>query len=145
MLRLLSADLVLDEVDDYNHEDMPAISRLVHLAGMLGRKVMISSATIAPAIAEGLFEAYQEGWRQFARFRNRSPWITSFWVDEFSAVPFRISSESDFKESHLNFINQRVRTLERTSNLRLNCMIDMASYIRKAVKGYQSALFELQM
>jgi CRISPR-associated endonuclease/helicase Cas3 len=76
---------------------------------------MISSATIAPAIAEGLFEAYQEGWRQFARFRNRSPWITSFWVDEFSAVPFRISSESDFKESHLNFINQRVRTLERTS------------------------------
>lgn len=54
-LRLLSSDLVIDEVDDFNGQDLIAIARLIHLAGMLGRKVMISSATIPPALAEGFF------------------------------------------------------------------------------------------
>ena len=41
-LRLLSSDLVIDEVDDFDGQDLVAIGRLIHLAGMLGRKVMIS-------------------------------------------------------------------------------------------------------
>lgn len=41
-LRLLSSDLVIDEVDDFDGKDLIAIGRLIHLAGMLGRKVMIS-------------------------------------------------------------------------------------------------------
>ncbi|WP_238149481.1 hypothetical protein [Arsenophonus endosymbiont of Aleurodicus floccissimus] len=45
-LRLMSSDFVIDEVDDFIGEDLVAIGRLIHLAGMLGRKVMISSATI---------------------------------------------------------------------------------------------------
>jgi CRISPR-associated endonuclease/helicase Cas3 len=40
--------LVIDEVDDFDGRDLIAIGRLIHHAGMLGRKVMISSATIAP-------------------------------------------------------------------------------------------------
>lgn len=80
----MSADLVIDEVDDFNQEDLPALVRLVHLVGMLGRKVMISSATIPPAMAEGLFQAYQAGWQIFALSRKRSASVTSFWLDEFS-------------------------------------------------------------
>ena len=45
-LRLMSSDLVIDEIDDFDREDLVAIGRLIHLAGMLGRKVIISSATI---------------------------------------------------------------------------------------------------
>ncbi|NND64679.1 MAG: type I-F CRISPR-associated helicase Cas3, partial [Gammaproteobacteria bacterium] len=37
-LRLMSSDLVIDEVDDFSGCDLVAIGRLVHLAGMLGRK-----------------------------------------------------------------------------------------------------------
>ncbi|MFT4927764.1 MAG: CRISPR-associated endonuclease/helicase Cas3, partial [Phenylobacterium sp.] len=47
-LRLMSSDLVIDEIDDFTGFDLIAIGRLIHLAGMLGRKVMISSATIPP-------------------------------------------------------------------------------------------------
>ena len=54
-LRLMSSDLVIDEVDDFTGADSIAIGRLIHLAGMLGRKVMISSATIPPSLAEGYF------------------------------------------------------------------------------------------
>jgi CRISPR-associated endonuclease/helicase Cas3 len=46
-------------VDDFDGRDLIAIGRLIHHAGMLGRKVMISSATIAPDLALGFFNAYQ--------------------------------------------------------------------------------------
>jgi CRISPR-associated endonuclease/helicase Cas3 len=39
-LRLMSSDLVIDEVDDFDGRDLIAIGRLIHHAGMLGRKVM---------------------------------------------------------------------------------------------------------
>jgi CRISPR-associated endonuclease/helicase Cas3 len=38
---------------------------------MLGRKVMISSATIPPDLALGFFNAYKEGWQIFAIFLAR--------------------------------------------------------------------------
>lgn len=69
-LRLSSSDLVIDEVDDFNGQDLIAIARLVHLVGMLGRKVMISSATIPPALAEGFFNAYQQGWQLYCAFKK---------------------------------------------------------------------------
>jgi CRISPR-associated endonuclease/helicase Cas3 len=39
---------------------------------MLGRKVMISSATIAPDLALGFFNAYQAGWHIFAKMRSKN-------------------------------------------------------------------------
>ena len=41
-LRLMSSDLVIDEIDDFDGNDLIAIGRLIHLAGMLGRKVVLS-------------------------------------------------------------------------------------------------------
>ena len=69
-LRILSSELVIDEIDDFNEKDLVAIGRLIHLAGMLGRKVMISSATIPPDLAEGFFNTYQEGWKIHANFKQ---------------------------------------------------------------------------
>lgn len=112
-LRLMSADLVIDEVDDFNQEDMPAIARLVHLAGMLGRKVMISSATIPPAIAEGLFQAYQAGWQLFAKSRQRQARVTCFWVDEFTTQIDFITETQPFHTQHQAFIQQRLKRLAK--------------------------------
>jgi CRISPR-associated endonuclease/helicase Cas3 len=61
MLRLLTSDLVLDEPDEFDLNDLPALARLVNWAGMLGAKVLLSTATMPPALAYALFEAYQEG------------------------------------------------------------------------------------
>ena len=47
MLRLMSSDLVLDEPDDFDLGDLPALGRLVHWAGLLGARVLLSSATLA--------------------------------------------------------------------------------------------------
>ncbi len=118
-LRLLSSDLVIDEVDDFDGKDLIAIGRLIHLAGMLGRKVMISSATIPPALAEGFLNAYQEGWRLHASFKNVSPQIACVWVDEFSTqVNLIDKTESSqicqqYADFHEQFIVKRVEKLKR--------------------------------
>lgn len=67
-LRLMSSDLVIDEIDDFNSKDLIAIARLVHLAGLCGRNVAISSATIPPDLAEGLYRAYQAGLKSYNSF-----------------------------------------------------------------------------
>ncbi|VAW87661.1 CRISPR-associated helicase Cas3, partial [hydrothermal vent metagenome] len=92
-LRLMSSDLVIDEVDDFTGSDLIAIGRLIHLAGMLGRKVMISSATIPSDLAEGYFNAYKKGWQLHAQSRdNIESIIGCAWIDEFKTEVFSVNS-----------------------------------------------------
>ncbi|MCP5273884.1 MAG: type I-F CRISPR-associated helicase Cas3 [Burkholderiales bacterium] len=118
-LRLLSSDLVIDEVDDFDGADLVAIGRLIHLAGMLGRKVMISSATIPPALAEGFFNAYQAGWKLHSHFKQASSVIACAWVDEFTARVERVDqSDADnrcnqYQSLHRQFIDKRVANLQQ--------------------------------
>lgn len=110
-LRLMSSDLVIDEVDDFNEQDFPAIVRLVHLVGMLGRRVMISSATIPPAIAQGLYQAYQAGWMIFALTRGRKATVSTLWVDEFKTSIKLLEGNNDFSLAHQQFIQERSKNL----------------------------------
>jgi CRISPR-associated endonuclease/helicase Cas3 len=116
-LRLLSSDLVIDEIDDFNGDDLIAIGRLIHLAGMLGRKVMISSATIPPALAEGYFNAYQEGWRLHQHFLGVDSKIACTWIDEFQTqVQFvdqinSIDRYQQYRHLHQQFVTGRIKKL----------------------------------
>lgn len=118
-LRLLSSDLVIDEVDDFDGQDLVAIGRLIHSAAMLGRKVMISSATIPPSLAEGFFNVYQEGWRLHQRFMNAPQEIHVAWVDEFQAAVATLSTQTNalennqqYQSSHQSFTHRRVAQLQ---------------------------------
>lgn len=66
-LRLSTSDLILDEIDQYDGEDLAAIGRLIYQAGAAGRRVVIMSATLTPDIAQALHLAYSRGWAAFAR------------------------------------------------------------------------------
>lgn len=116
-LRLLSSDLVIDEVDDFTGEDLAAIARLVHLAGMFGRKVMISSATIPPALAEGFFNAYRSGWRLFSLSQQKSAEISCIWVDEFNCNAVKVSGDDkgclQYQSNHTEFIDKRISKLAK--------------------------------
>ncbi|OPX55106.1 CRISPR-associated endonuclease/helicase Cas3 [Oceanospirillum multiglobuliferum] len=114
-LRLMSSDLVIDEIDDFTGEDLVAIGRLIYLAGMLGRKVMISSATIPPDLALGYFTAYQKGWALFATSRYQNTQIASGWVDEFKTELVTINQSdlavSRYQAAHQSFVEKRVTNL----------------------------------
>lgn len=119
-LRLLSSDLVIDEVDDFNPKDLVAIARLVHLAGMMGRKVMISSATIPPDLAEGLFNAYHKGWQLYCLFKHKQQTdIHTMWVDEFNSqintITYNTSDTvaQQYQLQHTHFIEQRIQHLKQ--------------------------------
>lgn len=114
-LRLLSSDLVIDEIDDFTDADLIAIGRLIHLAGMLGRKVMISSATIPPALAEGYFNTYREGWLLFCGARDASRTLGCAWVDEFGTCVEVIDADKSpddvYRQLHAAFVEKRVSKL----------------------------------
>ena len=118
-LRLLSSDLVIDEVDDFDGADLIAIGRLIHLAGMLGRKVMISSATIPPNLAEGFFNVYQAGWQLHSHFKNAHPLLACAWIDEFGVQVERLdNADSDnrcrqYRLAHRQFVGRRVAHLQK--------------------------------
>ncbi|MDO9364750.1 MAG: type I-F CRISPR-associated helicase Cas3f [Methylotenera sp.] len=134
-LRLLSSDLVIDEVDDFDGQDLVAIGRLIHLAAMLGRKVMISSATIPPSLAEGFFNVYQEGWRLHQRFMNAPQEIHLAWVDEFQTEVATVSVQTNVLENnqqyqglHQSFIQKRVAQLHTQPIKRKASIVRFADY-----------------
>lgn len=63
LLRIARSDLILDELDSYDVDSMVAVLRLVHVAALFGRNVVISSATLSPALAEYAHRAYRSGMR----------------------------------------------------------------------------------
>lgn len=117
-LRLSSSDLVIDEVDDFSGQDLIAIARLIHLTAMLGRKVMISSATIPPALAEGFFNVYQQGWKLYCAFKKlKQAQVVGMWVDEFKSQTQIIDLAEfnkiiqDYKQGHDAFVTIRTKSL----------------------------------
>ncbi|WP_413519885.1 type I-F CRISPR-associated helicase Cas3f [Psychrobacter glacincola] len=116
MLRLLSSDLILDEPDDFDEADLPALSRLVHLAGLFGTRVLLSSATLTPDLVTGLFEAYMEGRKLFNQSQNKpTPKIVCAWFDEQpkAMISEQCADVSDFQNNHKQFCDKRASYLAK--------------------------------
>ncbi|KZN69555.1 type I-F CRISPR-associated helicase Cas3f [Pseudoalteromonas luteoviolacea] len=122
MLRLLSSDLVLDEPDDFSSTDFPALCRLVNWAGILGSKVLISTATIMPCEAEALFEAYQRGRLEYTKAngdKDTQGKVCCAWFDECNKPKSElIDTVSTFATEHESFVIERDKALVK-SDLRL--------------------------
>lgn len=123
MLRLLTSDLVIDEPDDFGLEDLPALCRLVYWAGMLGSRVLLSTATMPPDLAFAAFQAYQAGWQHYAKV-NISNWngvINCAWFDEREkggALTKEINDFNCFKSEHEKYVAKRVEFLTKTSAIK---------------------------
>lgn len=114
MLRLLTSDLILDEPDDFSLADLHGLTRLVNWAGLLGSRVLLSSATMPPAFIEGLYEAYASGRQIYRRncgnIAKEAP-ICCAWFDEFSSLSQEVTSTQNFVEAHGEFVNERCKKI----------------------------------
>lgn len=126
MLRLMSSDLVIDEIDDFTQKDLTAISRLVHLAGMYGRNVVLSSATIPPDLAEGMYRAYIAGVKCRNSFFISKKRVSVVLCDEFrTEMKFmNTDDDSDYSAFHQSFIEKRVAKLTRQITKRSGYIAD---------------------
>lgn len=123
MLRLMTSDLILDEPDDFSLTDLPALCRLVHWTGLLGRRVLLSTATMPPVLVYACFEAYRAGWKHYAK-ANLDSWdgnIQCAWFDEFNTLPKGNASDTNdtliddfvsYKNAHNKFVKARIEKLE---------------------------------
>lgn len=124
MLRLMGSDLVLDEPDDFDLADLPALGRLVHWAGLLGARVLLSSATLAPALVQGLFEAYLAGRREYAKNRGSQPGNTAppevccLWLDEHQQQHANCAHADAFTQQHSAYVQGRSQRLANVAEVR---------------------------
>lgn len=129
MLRLLTGDLVLDEPDDFDMADLPALTRLVHWAGLLGSRVLLSSATLPPALVEGLFLAYRAGREVFQQHRSERPNepvnVCCLWIDEFHQAAQDCTDGAAFREAHTQYVHKRVAKLKQAEVRRLAQIVSL--------------------
>lgn len=123
LLRMMSSDIILDEVDDYSPDDLLAVSRLVHLAGCFGRNVVLSSATMPPGLVRGLAKAYAQGYGIYQSFFQTERPLVFGWCDEFHAAAVRVpdggaESLRKFEKEHKAFVGRRVRGLAKKNIVR---------------------------
>jgi len=115
MLRLLTSDLVLDEPDDFDSADLPALCRLVNWAGLLGSRVLLSSASMPPAMLTALFSAYRAGRAQFDKACGTHGQVTEVccaWFDEFGSTASQCVDQQVFKAANAEFVAARVKHLQ---------------------------------
>lgn len=118
MLRLLTSDLVLDEPDDFDLTDLPALSRLVNWAGMLGSRVLISSATLPPSFIRALFDAYISGRRDYQKAcgePGRALNVCCAWFDENGVAQSDHADLATFADEHGRFVKKRVEKLVKAA------------------------------
>lgn len=127
MLRLLTSDLVLDEPDDFDIDDQHALCRLVNWAGMLGGRVLLSSATLPPALVQALFTAYCTGrkaYQQACSEPGQALNVCCAWFDEdihhsnIKELSGQFSNPNDFYHAHCDFAARRAKRLPEKPVLR---------------------------
>lgn len=139
LMRLMSSDLIIDEVDDFTGDDLKAIGRLIYLCGTLGRRVILSSATIPPEIAAGFFFAYKEGFKSYCALRNKKNDIMLAWLNENECKTelFSIDNSKNFMLMHKDFTDRQVARLKKSETTKLgyicNCTRDNKACDRSSV------------
>ncbi|PWD87963.1 type I-F CRISPR-associated helicase Cas3f [Ignatzschineria cameli] len=147
ILRLLTSDLILDEVDDFSPEDLYAVTRLIYLAGVLGSRIMLSSATLAPDLIAGLFEAYSQGYRlwqkqNLADTSDENGKVLVAWFDEFKCESTVIDValiesdlEDELKEYELNVEKSETFNIDHT---RVQFMEHHNDFVSSRVRALES-------
>lgn len=114
MLRLLTSDLVLDEPDDFDVDDDHALCRLVNWAGMLGSRVLLSSATLPPALVVALYKAYCNGRKAYQQACGEPGLpveVSCAWFDEDDVQNKTCRSAEEFYQAHSDFAQSRAKRL----------------------------------
>lgn len=134
MLRLLTSDLVVDEPDEFGLTDLPALTRLVHWAGMLGSKVVLSSATLSPALVAGLFTSYLAGRKACNNScgnPHQPPPVCCAWFDETKAEHAAIANAEDFQQQHSQFTEKRAARLANIPPKRKAELLSLPSQVQR--------------
>jgi len=142
-MRLLSSDLVIDEVDSFDEEDLPAIARLVHVAGLLGRRVVLSSATMTPGHETGFLRAYLSGYAVYVEAtEGAEPGVSLVHAFHGGASLRVLSSLEEGEKACREFRKKVVRSMESEPPRRIGTVADIPETEKRDVETYFRAVWE---
>jgi len=117
-LRLMTSDLILDEIDAYSPTDLLTLARLVYLSGRYGRKVILSSATLPPAIAQAFMTAYWHGYREHCvmmkkQFSLHAGWFSHLHEHSQIASLDYDTAPTEFIQRHEALTQQMIQAMDQ--------------------------------
>ena len=113
MLRLMTSDLILDEIDSYDPEPLMAVLRLVWLAGLFGRNLVVSSATLSRPVARMVWASFASGVRAKGLLEGKETSFVSVLIDDLvtpSVIPG--GTEDDFMTHYENHLTSMFEKLD---------------------------------
>lgn len=132
-LRSLSSDLVLDEIDNYNSSQLNMISRLIFLAGLFGKNVIISSATTSPIITNNLFNIWNFGLEQYFKLNKISKSFNYLCVSNYKTPTFikniKDGDSFSFRSDYNDFLTKHIEKIENKVNKHNLKVLDISSEI----------------
>ena len=101
MTRLMSSDLILDEIDSYDPKALVAVLRLVLYAAFWGRNVVASSATLSVVVANALLKVFEFG----CRMRSTAMDLSFDWriVLVSDTAPTRVLTKPELAQYELQY------------------------------------------
>ena len=125
--RLQTSDLIIDEIDSYSASSLVPIYKLVYLAGLFHRNLIVSSATLRPAVATTLVELFQRGLDHHNNIFETTHSMTGAVISNYDGATFTAHNSEEFN----TIINKQRKEvlnslLNKTVKRRLN-FIDAAN------------------
>lgn len=144
-LAILKNDIALDEIDEYNTDDILAITRLAYHIGLHGKNLLISSATVTKDIVFSMLNAYNSGLQAYNDYSSSPTLLKTVFVDEFST---QLNTSSDIHEIHAEydtFIANRISKLKQQHPKHIACVINIDEQYFKKEKGERKSYFFSQL
>lgn len=112
MMRLATADLIIDEIDNFGDEDIVAIARLVYTAASFGRKVLIASATVGEPVMMALVRAYLSGWENHKQMSGTDTSVVcGLFSNRTDSVAFECAAAPAFEEQARTFVTAYIKEI----------------------------------
>ncbi len=144
LLRLMTADLVLDEVDGYEPDALVAVLRLVQLSAFFGRNIVCSSATLSLATADAVHAAWISGQklrRALMQDPDMAPARSGIAVIDDSLAPEVLVSDNKsaaFSEWYAKRLQDMMAHLRRMPCMRRAFL----QPVEPSIQGFQNAVLE---
>ncbi len=111
-LRLISSDLILDEIDSYEPKSLMAVLRLVQISAMYGRHVICSSATLSTTVAQSVYSAFQSG-LQMKEALNAKPQSAIIAIIDNEIKPTILQEMTDNESNFQHYYQQHLDSLQQ--------------------------------
>lgn len=119
-LRLMTSDLILDEIDGYDPTALLAVLRLVIMSAFFGRNVVTSSATLSKPVANAVWRAYRCGIEMRGALNGgKQDFITLAFDDKTGATSTQSSDITEFESFYKEKVERILESLKKEQCYRI--------------------------